>query len=94
MTENMAHGLKNPPEYSANLLELQKAGEEETPVLEFDEAPVETKDIPRILFSRSVVWLPEGCRGIDHNNLALTISGIVSMPSPGKDGYFFCFASP
>ena len=75
--------------------ESRKIGVDKMPVVEFDEAPVEKKNTPRILFTRSAVWLPvdNDTRNIDPRNLALTSSGIVYPPLAGKNGFLFLFES-
>jgi hypothetical protein len=81
---------------ASQVMESRKFGIDKTPVLEFQEAAVEKKGNPRILFTRSAVWLPENkdIRGIDTRKLALTTSGIVYPPLGGGNGFFFLFECP
>lgn len=91
--------ISDPQEWKEHLKELyrieelRKNGEAEAPVLDFDEAPAEQKGNSRILFTKSVVWLPGlATTGlVNFSDLALTTSGIVHLPLDGKVGHVFYF---
>lgn len=101
--DDMEYGLEAelPQEYldrlqgASQVKESRRVGIDKTPILEFEEAPVEKKGTPRILFTRSAVWFPENkaVRHMDTRKLALTTSGIVYPPLGGGDGFFFLFES-
>lgn len=72
--------------------EKRREGDSDPLILEFDEGPSETKESPRLVFTRSLVWLPpDEYRSMNHLNLALSTSGIVYVPDPGKEGHIFVF---
>jgi hypothetical protein len=89
-------GSQPSPEWMLHLQELYEIGESrrkgtaEIPVVDFDEAPAAQKGNPRILFTKSAVWFPD-IRTVDYNNLALTTSAIVDVPSAGNEGHVFYF---
>lgn len=91
--------VEPPQEYLNHLQGIRQVNEsrtngvEKTPTLEFDEAPIEKKSTPRILYTRSAVWFPENlvARGIEPHKLALTSSGIVYLPRMSETGFFLLF---
>lgn len=91
---------QRPREYSDRLREMfqiqerRRHGVDKMPVLEFDEAPTEKKSTPRILFTRSLIWLPDhvDTRNINPHWVALTSSGFVYLK--GRKGQFFYFGTP
>lgn len=91
--------VEPPQEYLNHLQGIRQVNEsrtngvEKTPTLEFDEAPIEKKSTPRILYTRSAVWFPENlvARGIEPRKLALTSSGIVYLPRMSEIGFFLSF---
>lgn len=91
-----------PKEWNDHLMELhhleeaRKKGLVETHLLEFDEPPAKKNGNARILYTRSAIWFPPDTvfRTIDKENLALTTSAIVNVPTPGGDGHIFYFSDP
>lgn len=74
------------------LEEERREGGSDIPTLEFDEGPSETKQSPRLVFTRSLVWLPPNeYRSMKCDKLALSTSGIIYVPNPGEEGHIFVF---
>lgn len=64
-----------------------------TPILEFDEGPPDTKEIPRLVFTRSIVRLPDDdeFKAMELSELALSSCGIIHVSHPGEKGHVFVF---
>ncbi|KAL7918977.1 hypothetical protein ACQKWADRAFT_323327 [Trichoderma austrokoningii] len=85
--------VDTPPEWAEYIRQLwvtneaRGKGEAEFPVLEFDDPP-EGHDSPRMLYTRTMLCLPEIREG---QQFALTTSAIVELPTHEADGYVHYF---
>lgn len=89
-----------PGEWQEHLQDIRKTrearadGHLKTPVLEFDEGPSELREKPRLVFTRSLVWLPyDKCRNMSQDQLALSSCGIVCIPNIDGEGHILVFDS-
>lgn len=67
--------------------EARGKGEAEFPVLEFDDPPKDQKS-PRMMYTKTMLCLPNIREG---QELALTTSAIIELPSDKADGYVHYF---
>jgi hypothetical protein len=77
--------------YNEKLEEVQRAremGHAEFPLLEFDDAPEGQNQDNQMLFTRSMICVPQMK---EDRGVALTPTAIVYLPEGNSDGYAFCF---
>jgi hypothetical protein len=70
-----------------NIHDARAKGEAEFPVLEFDDPP-EGQTKPRMLYTRTMLCLPKIRAG---EEIAMTTSAIIELPTNKADGYVHFF---